>query len=129
MSKETEVAPIGESSRTNRGFEKVVFKDEYGKACYIQESSRAVCENDDGTVDDPLGWIWMGIENAEPKIMKRDALKLGMPLPPGEVTGWTSFPIPDEVLLTTQMHLNEKQVRGLIARLNIWLETGRITQD
>lgn len=90
------------------------FRDSYGKKYSIQISSRAVCENEDGSVDEPLGWIWLGIDDAEPKIMKTKARELGIPLPPGEVSGWMPFPLPDDVLLTTRMHLNEKQMRGLI---------------
>lgn len=117
---------LGKNNATARGFDLVNFEDEYGLACSIQESSRAVFENDDGTVDDPLGWLWIGIDNPEPKIMKSRALELGLQLPPGEVSGWMPYPIPQDVLINTRMHLNEKQVRGLIARLNLWLETGRI---
>lgn len=130
-SNETQRSPastpmLGDEGRTHRGFEKVTFLDTYDKKCSIQESSRAVCEEDDGTVPDPLGWIWLGIDDPEPKVMKRDALRMGLRLPPGEVSGWMPFEIPKEVLIHTQMHLNEQQVRGLVARLNLWLETGRL---
>lgn len=106
------------------GFPYVRFHDEYGEKCSIQISSRAAFENEDGTVDDPLGWIWLGIDDARPQILKSKAQALGMDLPPGEVSGWMPYPIPDDVSLTTRMHLNETQVRGLIARLTLWLETG-----
>jgi hypothetical protein len=122
-------ALFGVDGATGRGFPHVTFFDEYGYECSIQESSRAVCENEDGTVDDPLGWIWLGIDDAKPQIMKSKARALGMELPPGEVSGWMPYPIPDDVLLTTRMHLNETQVRGLIARLTLWLETGSLTPN
>jgi hypothetical protein len=111
---------------TERGFHLVEFHDEYGNTCSIQESSRAVCENEDGTVDDPLGWLWLGIDDPKPQIMKSKALALGLKLPPGEVSGWMPYPIPDDVSINTRMHLNEAQVRGLIDRLTRWLETGVI---
>lgn len=120
-------SPIGDYRVTNRGFPFIEFKDEYGEECSIQVSSRAVFENDDGSVDDPLGWLWLGINNAKPRIMKFHAQMLGI-IPPGEASGWMPYPIPDDVLLTTQMHLNETQVRGLVARLNLWLETGDLDQ-
>lgn len=120
---------FGVDGATGRGFPLVTFSDEYGHSCSIQESSRAVCENDDGTVDDPLGWIWLGLDDANPQIMKSKALALGMQLPPGEVSGWMPYPIPDDVSINTRMHLNEAQVRGLIARLTIWLETGTLTPN
>ena len=117
---------FGEEKRTGRGFPLVTFKDEYNKPCSIQESSRAVCENEDGSVDDPLGWIWLGIDDPHPQIMKSKALAHGLELPPGEVSGWMPYPLPEDVLVTTRMHLNEKQVRGLIARLQHWLKTGTL---
>ena len=122
-------ALFGVDGATGRGFQHVTFFDEYGYECSIQESSRAVCENEDGTVDDPLGWIWLGIDDAKPQIMKSKARALGLELPPGEVSGWMPYPIPDDVLLTTRMHLNETQVRGLIARLTLWIETGSLTPN
>jgi len=122
-------ALFGVDGATGRGFPYVEFRDEYGEKCSIQESSRAVFENEDGTVDDPLGWIWLGIDDAKPQIMKSKAQALGMELPPGEVSGWMPYPLPEDVLLTTRMHLNETQVRGLIARLTLWLETGSLTPN
>lgn len=115
-----------EEQHTDRGFPLVVFKDEYDASCSIQESSRVVCENEDGSVDDPLGWIWLGIDDPDPKIMKSKALAHGLKLPPGEVSGWMPYPLPEDVLVTTRMHLNEKQVRELIVRLQHWLDTGNL---
>jgi hypothetical protein len=120
---------FGEATHTQRGFELVNFKDEYDTPCSLQESSRAVCENEDGSVDDPLGWLWLGVDDPAPQVMKSKAKALGLTLPPGEVTGWMPYPIPEDVHMTTRMHLNEKQVRGLIARLELWLETGRIVKS
>lgn len=120
---------FGVDGATGRGFPIVEFRDEYDHACSIQESSRAVCENDDGTVDDPLGWLWLGIDDPQPQIMKRDVQRLGLELPPGEVTGWMPYPLPEEVHVTTRMHLNETQVRGIIARLQGWLDTGSLTPN
>lgn len=125
MNKKT--TPIGIESETERGWQRVSFKDEYNHDCSLQVSSRAVCENEDGTVNDPLGWIWLGIDEIKPQIMKSDAQRLGL-IPPGKVTGWMDYHIPEEVLLHSQMHLNEQQVRGLIARLQVWLETGELHQ-
>ena len=41
-----------------------------------------------------------------------------------ETTGWVSYPIPEDVLLTTRMHLDRKQVEGLIEVLQRWLQKG-----
>lgn len=122
-------ALFGVDGATGRGFEIVKFRDEYDHKCSIQESSRAVCENYDGTVDDPLGWIWLGIDDAQPMVMKSKARALGLELPPGEVSGCMPYPLPEDVSLTTRMHLNETQVRGLVARLTLWLETGSLTPN
>jgi len=120
--------PLGKEGRNQRGFACVEFQDEYGKACHIQESSRAICENADGSVDDPLGWIWLGLDTAGPLIMKSKAAAHGLEVE-GEPVGWMPYPIPDDVLLSTAMHLNETQVRGLIARLQFWLDNrGRLIE-
>jgi hypothetical protein len=119
-------ALFGVSAKTERGFDLVKFRDEYGKECSLQISSRAVCENEDRTVDNPLGWIWLGLDNAAPIIRKTKARDLGMTLPPGDVCGWMPYPVPEDVLMHTRMYLNEAQVRGLIVRLQTWLDTGSL---
>ena len=116
----------GDDDKTCRGFEIVHFKDEYGAECSLQISSAAVFANEDGTVGDPLGWIRLGKDDAEPVIMKSKARELGIPLPPGDVSGWMPYPVPNDVEIHTRMHLNEQQVRGLIARLQTWLDTGAL---
>ncbi len=125
--KRPKLVPLGDEKETARGFSLITFKDAYGASCSIQESSACPCENDDGTVDNPLGWIWLGIDDADPKIMKTKARELGMALPPGECTGWMPYPLSEDVLLTTRMHLNETQVRGLVARLQQWLDKGTLS--
>jgi hypothetical protein len=85
---------LGEEDLTSRNFQVIRFKDSYNAPCSIQESSRVPWENDDGTVDDPLGWIWLGIDSPVPEM--------------------------------SRMHLNEEQVRGLIERLQGWLDTGTL---
>lgn len=124
MKKET--LPFGEETRSNRGFEVVRFQDTYKQGCNLIESSKAVFENKDGSVDDPLGWIWLGLNDVKPQIMKSDAVAMGMAVPPGEVSGWIDYPLPKQVFLNASMHLNEEQVKGLVARLNLWLKTGSL---
>lgn len=83
-------------------------------------------------MDDPLGWVWLGVDDAQPAILARDALKMGVELPKrtefldGQPTGWVPYPVPKEVLMHTRMHLNEKQVRKLVEHLQHWLDTGSI---
>lgn len=104
--------------KTGRGFGIATFKDYYGSDCSVQESSIVEPE-----------CIWVGISDVEPKIMKRDAHKYGIQLPKGEeVSGWMPFPVPDDVLLSSRMHLNKEQVEDLIKVLQNWLETRRIQE-
>jgi hypothetical protein len=98
----------------------------------LQISSRAVCEYEDGSTDDLRGWLWLGVEDAKPLIMRRDAQRMGLKLDvaPGEdVAGWMPYNLPEEVLLHTSMHLSPAQVAGLVDRLNYWLDNGKLEVD
>ena len=87
--------------RTARGFAVAKFADAYGHGCSIQKSSLAT--------DDA---IWFGIDDAAPKIL---ASKAGVTNPEtGEMTGWVPYPIPEDVLLTTRMHLTRENVAALL---------------
>lgn len=98
-------------TQTHRGFEVLRFKDSYGKNCSLQESSNADGAN-----------VWLGISDSEPIIMNRDAKKLG--LPTTSDVGWTSYLIPQEVLISTRMHLSQEQVKELLPYLIKFAETG-----
>ncbi len=121
-SKKTPITTLGKATATGRGFPLVEFADEYDQECSLQISSRCVMEDDNGKVADPCGYIWLGIDNANPQILKSEARAHGVKLPPGEVSGWMPYPVPEAVNMTTRMHLNEHQVRGLIKRLQYWLD-------
>ena len=108
---------LGRQTRTNRGFPQVEFTDHYDKKCSIQASSMAQ-RAAPGT-----SALWLGVDNADPMILTTDAVKLGMTLPPGEATGWMPYPIPEQVLLSTRMHLNRGQVQALINHLQAWLDS------
>lgn len=88
---------------TLRGFELVEFKDFYGYNCSIQKSSLA--EEDA---------IWIGVTGANPKIMDSQTLE------------WGEYSIPEDVLLTTRMHLTRKQVKELLPILKQFVKTGNI---
>lgn len=92
-----------EKSTTNRGFEYIEFTDDYGQKCSIQESSSVTPR------------IWIGVNDANPRVMASDAEKLGIET--DQTTGWIPFPIPDQVLLTTRMHLSKQGLRQLIDQL------------
>lgn len=108
---------LGKLLKTNRGFSKIEFTDSYKELCSLQQSSAIGDDGDDS-------YLWLGIQNPDAKILKRDALQLGLPLPKGEISGWMEYPIPKEVSLTTRMHLNRKQVKALVKELSQWLESG-----
>ena len=93
-----------EFKNTNRGFRIGVFTDLYGAKCSIQKSSLAT--------DDA---IWFGVDDADPKICVI-----------GE--GWKPYPVPEEVLLTTRMHLTRDQVEQLLPVLQEFVETGELPE-
>lgn len=90
------------TNKSLRGF-RVSTTDANGKECIVQESSSV----------DPR--LWIGLVSAAPQIMCRDAGKVE--LEPEAAYGWQTYPIPEEVFLSTRMHLDEDGVRGLIKML------------
>ena len=98
-------------SKTQRGFEITEFEDTYGAKCSLQMSSSAMEEK-----------IWFGVNDADPKIMVSKAKEHGLE-PQGE-NGWMTYPVPEDVLLNTRMHLNREQVSELLPYLKRFAETG-----
>lgn len=92
---------------TNRGFGNIEFKDRYGAECSIQKSSLATEDA-----------IWFGVNNADPKIMASKIKADG--------TGWVTYDIPKDVLLTTRMHLTQDQVKVLLPILKVFADTGEL---
>jgi len=99
--------------KTQRGFGKGKFKDAYGAECSIQKSSLATKDA-----------IWLGIEDAKPQIMCNNAERNGL-VKQGDC-GWQPFEIPKDVMLTTTMHLTQKEVRQLLPILEKFAKTGEI---
>ncbi len=102
-----------EETTTKRGFTKLLFSDYYNKRCSLQMSSASSEE-----------CIWLGIENAEPRILTTDAIKLGViengDAPRnhyGDPCGWLEYPVPQEVSFTTRMHLTREQAKQLALQL------------
>lgn len=89
-------------SVTHRGFDLIEFNDLYGEECNIQKSSLATQDA-----------IWFGIDTANPQIFRT-----------GE--GWKPYPIPEDVLLTTRMHLSQEQVKELLPILTHFAKTGSL---
>lgn len=95
---------------TNRGFGVYEFKDKYGIKCSLQDSSLAT---------EPA--IWFGVNDPKPRIMASKTEKGG--------TGWVPFDIPDDVLLSTRMHLTQEQVKALLPILTHFAKTGDYVKD
>lgn len=100
-------------TRTLRGFTYASFEDRYGAKCSIQKSSLAFEEA-----------IWFGVDDPDPQIMAVDAPKYGVHT--AAVNGWVKYPIPDEVSLTTRMHLTQEQVQQILPVLQHFAETGEL---
>ncbi|ERL01841.1 hypothetical protein O999_20915 [Pseudomonas putida LF54] len=100
-------------SATGRGFALLEFSDFYGARCNVQLSSLV----------EPKA-IWLGVEDAEPKIMASQAAAFGVVTK--ETNGWVPYPIPEQVLLTTRMHLSREQVAALLPVLQRFAATGEV---
>ena len=111
--------PVAEGKTvTERGFRIERFLDRYGSKCSLQKSSLATEDA-----------IWFGVDDPAPQVMASDAVKMGRKdlLTPGEpVVGWVPFPLPDEVHLTTRMHLTQDQVKALLPALKHFAKTGQL---
>lgn len=112
--------PLGSIDKTERGFDLINFTDRYGVVCSLQKPSLAEYE--------PPGTsaVWLGVEFPAPRILAADAAKLGITTT--ERTGWIPYPIPEEVLLNTRMHLDLKQTKALVAVLEMWIATGEFAE-
>lgn len=91
-----------EISRTNRGFARIEFMDQYGVKCSMQKSSLATGN-----------CIWLGCNDADPKV-----------LVPGN--GWQPVPMPSQYIANTRMHLNRQQVAKLLPHLIAFVDTGEL---
>lgn len=112
---------LGKEKTSSRGFPLVEFYDHYGKKCSIQASSLAIYQQPGTSA------VWLGIDGVEAQVLHGDARKLGIKT--DATCGRVPYPIPEEVSVTTRMHLDRDQVEGLIERLQAWLdsETGRFS--
>jgi hypothetical protein len=104
---------LGAVELTARGLEVVKFTDCYGATCSLQASSLAHYEKPGTSA------VWLGCEDAAPKVMASQAKAVGVTTQ--ETCGWVPYPIPEEVQLTTRMHLTREQVASLISHLQNWL--------
>lgn len=100
-------------TKTHRGFALSEFKDYYGDKCSLQKSSLA-------TED----CIWLGVDNADPKILASQAPKHGITT--AQTTGWVTYPVPEGVSFNTRMHLSREQVAELLPHLQRFVATGEV---
>ena len=96
---------------THRGFTLIEFSDRYDNDCSMQDSSLAT-----------ESAIWFGINDGNPQIMASKASQFGIETT--ETTGWIPYPIPEEVILHTRMHLSREQVEELIPILQNFVRNG-----
>jgi hypothetical protein len=110
----------GHGSVTSRGFRINKFTDRYGKECSLQKSSSAMED-----------CVWLGINQPDPIILARDALRLGRGdlVPGGAAVGWVPWPLPNEVQVFTRMHLTQDQVRSLLPALQHFVDTGELPSE
>jgi hypothetical protein len=115
---------LGVATKTSRGFPCVEFHDHYGEACTLTASS--IVLNYDDAIDRPgTSALWLGVRGVKAQVLARDAARVGIAT--DATVGWVAYPIPPQVLVTTQMHLSREQAQGLRDRLTQWLETGEFT--
>ena len=96
-----------ERTKTARGFALLEMTDLYDKKFSIQKSSLATEDA-----------IWFGINDPEPIILASKIIDGG--------TGWAKYPIPDDVEMTTRMHLSREQVKCLLPILQRFADTGEV---
>ena len=102
--------------QTARGFAIMEFSDSNGELCNIQKSSSAM---------DDL--IWLGLDSASPKALHGDATKLGVIH--NKTCGWVDYSMPEEVYLSTRMHLNREQAKQLASVLMSFAESGELAKS
>lgn len=121
--KVTKKKHITKSKPNCRGFLTGEFEDRNGIKCSIQQSS-AIGDTDDAFDRPGSSMLWLGVDDVEPMVMASQAHKVGVPTT--QQTGWVPYPIPEDVLLHSRMHLSKEQVVNLINTLQHWVDTGKL---
>ncbi len=93
----------------------VEFTDSYGEKCSIQASSLANYEQPGTSA------VWLGIDGVKAQVLHGDAAKVGVKT--NAAAGWVPYPIPEQVMVTTRMHLDRDKVQALVNHLQAWLES------
>lgn len=100
--------------KTNRGFEREEFHDDYGLECSIQESSAVIPH------------IWLGVNQAPVKVMRKDlsGVSISLPSPECNERGWCTINLPHDALVESRMYLNREQALDLSNRLSYFAMHG-----
>lgn len=112
---------LGTVTTNANGFPKVEFTDSYGETASIT-CSDLIGDYEDSYERPGTSALWLGLGKVEPQILAKDAGAHGVKTQ--KTSGWVPYPIPQDVLINADMHLNREQVRGLISRLEHWLKHG-----
>jgi hypothetical protein len=115
---------FGKASVVDFGFSELAFTDEQGEECAIQtvnDITSILSKESDKS-------ILIGLKEPKCYILEKYAHMVGIQTD-GKENGLVEFDLPDEVTINTSIQLSERQVRGLIVRLNQWLEDGRFSED
>jgi len=107
---------LGPVRHTARGFQRIEFHDRSRNLCILQQSSIA------DYTQPGISAVYIGAAGAHPMVMASEAASVGVATT--ETTGWVPYPIPLNVHLTTDAHLDRNQVKALIRHLQSWLDTG-----
>jgi len=119
-------SPLGEESTDSYGFPTVSFSDRDGSIGQIRMSS--VIGNYADSIDRPgTSALLLGIPQPNAVVRAKHAAAVGVETEKEE--GWVEYPLPEEVLVDSYLHLDREQVCGLIARLQHWLDNGNFTQE
>jgi len=106
---------------TQRGFALGEFEDANGQLCSIQKSSACCVNEEEGE------YIWLGNVDAAPVVMASTAHLVGVKT--NETTGWVPYPVPQDVLMHTRMHLSQRQVKELLPLLRHFVKTGELPES
>ena len=90
--------------KTQRGFVRIEFEDFNGEMCSLLKSSIAT--------DD---CIWLGVNDAKPRVCVLNE-------------GWKPYLMPDDVMMTTRMHLSRDQVAALMPYFVYFVENGDLPE-
>mgnify|MGYP001367925326 FL=1 len=109
---------------TSRGFSRIDFKDDYGNAASLQESSSGVR-------------IWLGVNKPDIKILAPNLRKIKESFIEyinnlerrSEPLGWVDLELPKEFTQFSRMHLNTDDVKKLLPYLINFAMTGHISND